>query len=60
MSDELRDYFDEPIAATYDAGVARQFSAEELDAEVSFLAAQAAGGTMGEGGSPAGRSCAAA
>ena len=55
MSDELHDYFDEPIAATYDAGVAEHFSPEELEAEVSFLAAQAAGATIGDGGSPAGR-----
>lgn len=55
MTDQLPDYFDEPIAATYDAGVAQRFSPEELEAEVSFLADQAAEATMGAVGSPGGR-----
>ena len=55
MNDELHDYFGEPVAATYDAGVAEMFSPEILEAEVAFLASQANGGEIHEPGMPAGR-----
>lgn len=48
-------YFDEPVAANYDADCASEFSPEVLDATADFLARQARGGRVLELGIGTGR-----
>ena len=52
MSDDLRNYFDEPVAASYDDAEGERFRPDELEREVAFLAAQAAGGEIGAATEP--------
>lgn len=50
-----RNYFDEPVAQTYDADVAERFSADVIDPAVSFLAGLAGPGAALELGIGTGR-----